>query len=171
MMFKKAIVFQPEYLGETPQHPLLDTAQTPFMIIGGAQPDRRKLIELYMTVFNANVRIRQTDDYTAEVIKLSENRAIAYRVGEIQELYDACEKSGTDYYTVREAVYGDDPRMKLWWSFVYPKKRGFNSKCIPKDIYAWVAWAKFNKYDAVITKAILERNKKWLKLNEKNKTH
>src|ERR1017187_5260112 len=25
MMFKKNIVFQPEYLGETPEHPLLDT--------------------------------------------------------------------------------------------------------------------------------------------------
>ena len=163
MMFKKKIVFQPEYLGETPNHPLLNTVETPFMIIGGDLPDRRKLIELYTTVFNANVRIRQTDDYTAEVIKLSENRAIAFRVAECQELYDVCEKSGTDYYTVREAVYGDDPRMKLWWSMIYPKNRGFNSKCIPKDVYAWNAWAKLNKYEAVITKAILERNKKWVK--------
>jgi UDP-glucose 6-dehydrogenase len=162
-MFKKHIVFQPEYLGETPNHPLLDTKQTPFLIIGGRPQDRRRLIELYTSVYNANVKIRQTDDYTAEVIKLTENRAIAFKVAQCQELYDVCEKSGTDYYTVREAVFGDDPRMNLWWSMIYPDKRGFNSKCIPKDIYAWKAWAEANKANASITKAILKRNKLWIK--------
>lgn len=162
MMFKKRIVFQPEYLGETPAHPLLSTKATPFIIIGGSQPDRRKLIELYTTVYNANVKIRQTDDYTAEVIKLTENRAIAFKVAQCQELYDACEKSGTDYYTVRDAVFGDDPRMDLWWSMIYPEKRGFNSKCIPKDVYAWCAWAENNKYKPDVTRAILKRNKKWI---------
>jgi UDP-glucose 6-dehydrogenase len=161
-MFRKHIVFQPEYLGDTPRHPLLNIKETPFMIIGGNPPDRRKLIELYTTVYNANIRIRQTDDYTAEVIKLTENRAIAFKVAEIQELYDACEKAGVDYYAVREAVYGDDPRMNLWWTMIYPEKRGFNSKCIPKDVFAWVAWAKYNKYEPQITNAILKRNKKWI---------
>ncbi len=170
MMFKKHIVFQPEYLGETPQHPLLDTKNTPFIIIGGKQPDRRKLIELYTEVYNANVKIRQTDDYTAEVIKLTENRSIAFKVAQCQELYDACEASGTDYYTVRDAVFGDDPRMELWWSFIYPEKRGFNSKCMPKDIYAWCAWAESNGMKPKITRTILKKNKEWLKLNKNVKS-
>jgi UDP-glucose 6-dehydrogenase len=98
----------------------------------------------------------------AEVIKLSENRAIGFKVAECQELYDACERNDVDYYTIRDAVYGDDPRMNLWWTFIYPNKRGFNSKCIPKDIYAWCAWAESAGYDPDITRAILERNKKWI---------
>src|SRR5258705_853140 len=163
MMFKNHIVFQPEYLGETPNHPLLNTSQTPFLIIGGKQPDRRKLIDLYTTVYNANVKIRQTDDYTAEVIKLTENRAITFKVAQCQELYDVCEKSGTDYYTVRDAVFGDDPRMNLWWTMVYPNKRGINSKCMPKDVYAWAAWAESNGYKPKITQAILKKNKEWIK--------
>jgi len=166
-IFKKRIVFQPEYLGETPDHPLLDPKGRKFIILGGDYEDNRKVIELYQEVYNANVNIRQVNDYTAEVIKLTENRSIAFRVAECQELYDACEASLVDYYTVREAVYGDDPRMNLWWTFVYPKARGFNSKCIPKDVYAWRAWAESSGIDPTVTKAILKQNKKWIKSNDK----
>lgn len=157
------ITFQPEYLGETPQHPLIDTAKTPFLVIGGHPVKRQELIELYQTVYNANVKIRQVTSTEAEIIKLSENRAIAFKVAECQELYDACRSAGIDYYTVRDAVYSDDPRFNLWWSFVFPDKRGFNSKCIPKDVYAWAAWAESVGYDPKITRALLEKNKEWIK--------
>lgn len=161
--YRKHIVMQPEYLGETPQHPLLDTKKTPFLIIGGEPEDRRKLIELYQTVYNANIKIRQATAYEAEVIKLSENRAIAFKVSECQELYDACEARGVDYYTIRDAVYGDDPRFNLWWTFIYPGKRGFNSKCIPKDVYAWRAWAESWDFKAEVTEAILKKNEEWIR--------
>jgi UDP-glucose 6-dehydrogenase len=161
--YHKHIVFQPEYLGETPQHPLLDQKASPFLIIGGKPEDRRKLIDLYTTVYNANIKIRQVTAIEAEIIKLSENRAIGFKVAECQELYDVCEKAGVDYYTIRDAVYGDDPRFNLWWTFIYLKKRGFNSKCIPKDIYAWCAWAESLDYKTELTRALLERNKKWIK--------
>jgi len=160
--FDKHIIMQPEYLGETPQHPLFDPKVRPFMILGGHSDDRRKLIDLYATVYNANITIRQVSLLEAEIIKLSENRAIAYKVAQCQELYDVCEKAGVDYYTIRDAVYSDDPRFNLWWTFVFPDKRGFNSKCIPKDVYAWCAWAESLGYDPEVTRAMLERNKKWI---------
>jgi len=158
----KNIVFQPEYLGETPQHPLLDTKETRFLIIGGYEGARRELINLYTQVYNANVRIRQMSLLEAEIVKLSENRAIAFKVAQCQELYDVCEKVGVDYYAIRDAVYGDDPRFNLWWSFIYADKRGFNSKCIPKDVYAWCAFAESFGYEPKITRAILEKNKEWI---------
>lgn len=160
--YGKNIVMQPEYLGETPAHPLLDVSQTKFMIIGGIPMNRRKLINLYQTVYNANTNIRQVPLLEAELIKLSENRAIAYKVAQCQELYDVCQKAGVDYYVIREAVYGDDPRFNLWWSFVYEDKRGFNSKCIPKDVYAWCAFAESLGYEPKITRALLEKNKEWI---------
>src|SRR3990167_8273624 len=167
--YGKRIVIQPEYLGETPAHQLLDEKSIPFVIIGGNPEDRRILIDLYAKVYNANVKIRQVTAYEAEVIKLSENRAIAFKVAQCQELYDVCEKAGIDYYTIRDAVYGDDPRFNLWWTFIYPEKRGFNSKCIPKDIYAWCAFAESLGYNPKITRGILEKNKEWIKSNEENK--
>jgi len=137
----KNICMQPEYLGETVNHPMIDPKGRQFMIIGGDPENRRKLIDLYTKAYNANVTIRQVENYEAEVIKLTENRAIAYKVAQCQELYDACIRNGVDYYTIRDAVYGDDPRFNLWWTFVYPEARGFKSKCIPKDVYAWNEWA------------------------------
>lgn len=150
----KRIVTQPEFLGESIAHPLLDQGERPFMVLGGDPPDRRKVIEAYQGVYNANINIRQVTNKEAEVIKLSENRAIAFKVAQAQELYDACESSGVDYYTIRDAVYGDDPRFNLWFTFIYPKARGFNSKCIPKDVYAWATWAK----DSELTNALLKYN-------------
>lgn len=161
--YNKRIVMQPEYLGETVAHPLFNEAERKFLIIGGKPHDRYTLINLYQSVYNANISIRQVTALQAEIIKLTENRAIAFKVSQCQELYDVCEKAGVDYYTIREAVYGDDPRFNLWWTFVYPDNRGFNSKCIPKDVYAWCSWAESLGYKPKITRAILDKNKQWLK--------
>lgn len=160
--YKCRIIMQPEYLGETPSHPMLDPKTRPFLIIGGSKDNRQELIELYQTVYNANISIRQVSNLEAEIIKLSENRAIAFKVAQCQELYDICNKCEVDYYTIRDAVYGDDPRFNLWWTFVFPDKRGFNSKCIPKDVYAFSAWAEKLNYNPKITKAILDKNEEWI---------
>lgn len=160
--YKKGICMQPEYLGETVNHPMTDQKSRPFIIIGGRPENRRKVIELYQKAYNANVSIRQVSNYEAEIIKLSENRAIAFKVAQCQELYDVCEKAGIDYYTIRDAVYGDDPRFNLWWTFVYPDKRGFNSKCIPKDVYGWAAWAESLGYNPELTNKLLDINEKYI---------
>jgi|SRR3990167_2464770 len=159
--YNKNIVMQPEYLGESPAHPMLDPKTRQFLIIGGKPKDRKVLIDLYTTVYNANINIRQVSLLEAEIIKLTENRAISFKVAQCQELYDVCEEAGVDYYTVRDAVYGDDPRFNLWWTFIYPDRRGMNSKCIPKDVYAWCAFAESFGYEPKITRAILEKNKEW----------
>jgi len=160
--YGRRIVHQPEYLGETVAHPFADMKARPFLVIGGEAKDRRALINLYATVYNANVTIRQLSNLEAEVVKLSENRAIAFKVAQCQELYDACEAAGVDYYAIREVVYGDDPRFTLWFSFVYPDKRGMQSKCIPKDVLAWKSWAESVGASASITREILRRNREWV---------
>ena len=156
--YNKRICVQPEYLGETPNHPMLSMNTRQFIVLGGDPADRRKVIECYTQVYNANVTIRQVSNREAEIIKLTENRAIFWKVIQCQELYDACEADGTDYYTIRDAVYGDDPRMNLWFTFVFPDKRGCDSKCIPKDIYAWNAWCESVGYNATATQHLLDYN-------------
>jgi len=158
----KNIVMQPEYLGETVNHPMSDQKARPFIIIGGLPEHTRKVIELYQLTYNANVTIRQTTAYEAEIIKMTENRAIAFKVAQCQELYDVCEKAGVDYYIIRDAVYGDDPRFNLWWTFIYADKRGFQSKCIPKDIYGWASWAESVGYIPELTRKMLEINEVYL---------
>lgn len=158
-LYDKNIVFQPEYLGETPSHPLLDTKQTQFLIIGGQPTWRRKLIDLYTTVYNANVTIRQVMSLEAEIIKLSENRAIAFKVMQCQELYRVCEAAGINYYTIRDAVYGDDPRFNLWFSFIFKDNLGFqSSKCLKKDVPAFCAWARSVGMTAEITEKLVRES-------------
>lgn len=158
----KNIVFSPEYLGESVNHPLNNQKERPFVILGGTPENRAKVIELYQTVYNANTTFREVTAYEAEVIKLSENRAIAFKVAQCQELYDVCEKAGLNYNTIREAVYSDDPRFNLWWTFVIPSKRGFNSKCIPKDVYGWASWAESVGYTPELTNKLLEVNDRYI---------
>ena len=158
----KNICFMPEYLGESVSHPLIDDKASRFLIIGGRPENRRKVIELFQGVYNANIKIRQVTNLEAEIIKLSENRAIAFKVAQAQELYDVCQRAGVDYYTIREAVYSDDPRFNLWFTFIYPERRGMDSKCLPKDVYAWATWAESLGYDPKITNALLEKNEQWL---------
>lgn len=161
----KNIVFQPEYLGESVAHPLFEENKRRFLILGGRPENRRKAIELYQQVYNADISIRQVTNYEAEVIKLSENRAIMFKVAQCQELYDVCQAHGVDYYTVRDAVYGDDPRFNMLWTFIYPEKRGANSKCIPKDVYGWAAWAESAGFDPELTKQLLKINDKLINSN------
>lgn len=160
--FGCTLLHQPEYLGETPNHPLLNQKANQFMIIGGRPSARRVLINLYATVYNASIKIRQVTLLESEFIKLSENRAIAFKMMQCQELYDVCEKAGIDYYTVREAVYGDDPRFNRWFTFVYPDKRGFNnSKCLRKDVPAWATYAESVSAEANLTQALIEQSNRY----------
>ena len=156
--YNKRIVVQPEYFGESTNHPFADGKQPPFMILGGEPEDIRAVINVYSSVYNASIKIRQVTALEAEVIKLSENRAIFYKLMQVQELYGACEAAGVDYYTIRDAVYGDDPRFDLWWTFVYPNRRAAKSKCLPKDIYAWASWAATHGADVSATQALLTFN-------------
>lgn len=156
------MVMMPEYIGETVAHPLFDENKTKFFVMGGAPEYRRKVIELYQTVYNAATTFRQVSALEAEIVKLSENRAIAFKMMQCQELYDVCEKAGVDYYSVREAVYGDDPRFNLLWTFIFPDKRGFNnSKCLQKDVPAWCAWAEFVGIDPILTKTLVNKSNEY----------
>jgi UDP-glucose 6-dehydrogenase len=160
--YKKRIIHQPEYLGETPAHPLLDSKKAPFIIIGGDKKDLKGLIDLYATVYNANLKIRQVTRLESEVIKLTENRAISFKMMQIQELYDICQKAGLNFYTIRDAVYSDDPRFNLWFSFVFPDKRGFNSsKCLRKDVPAFCYWAESLGYKPKLTQALVTRSNEY----------
>lgn len=160
--YGKRIIHQPEYLGETPNHPLLNQKKNEFIIIGGDPDDLKVLIDLYTTTYNASLKIRQVTRLESEFIKLTENRAIAFKVMQCQELYDACEDLGINYYTVRDAVYGDDPRFNLWFTFIYPDKRGFNnSKCLRKDVPAWAGYVERKKGKADLTRALIKRSNEY----------
>ncbi len=155
--FKGEIVFQPEYIGETTAHPLLNESMTPFMVLGGREKGRMLAIEVYKTVYNASVKIHQMRALEAEIVKYMENTSIGTTVIFANEFYNICQAFGADYNAVREG-YLADPRMSRFFTFVYPEKRGFEGKCLPKDINAIVKAAEKVGYRPEFIADLLKSN-------------
>ena len=65
----KPIVFQPEYVGETVQHPLLDVSKRSFIILGGRRAECVAVSEIYQQYYHSEVQFHFTDAVTAEVAK------------------------------------------------------------------------------------------------------
>ena len=154
--YKKNIVFQPEYIGETVAHPY-DEKQIPFIILGGDLEDCKKAVRLYQTVYNANIRIHFVTCKEAEIIKYMENSAIGTKVTFCNEFYNICKAFGADYHMVREGFLMDN-RMARDFTFVYPDNQGFDGKCLPKDLNAIVKASEGAGYTPLFIKDVLKNN-------------
>lgn len=155
----KHIVFQPEYIGETAAHPLLNESERTFLIFGGSQEGCGKAVEFYQHVYNASVKILCLTPLEAEIAKYMENCSIANTVTLANEFYNICKTFGVPYDMVREAFLLD-PRMSRYFTFVFPDNRGFGGKCLPKDLNAIAAASKQAGYKAEFIEGILKNNKR-----------
>jgi len=154
----KDILFTPEYFGETSNHPLNDFNNRSFFVIGGEQPIRRRLIELFRDIFQAHVEFHQMDSTSAEIVKYMENSALATRVILCEEFYKICEAFGVDYYQVREGWLAD-PRNTRGHTF--PGKGGepgFGGKCFPKDVSAIIKASEIAGHEPKFLKAMFDYN-------------
>ena len=70
----KRIVFQPEYYGETVEHPFASLQNRDWLTLGGKKDDVEYVIKAYQKVHNTEIRIVITDSKTAELAKYMENR-------------------------------------------------------------------------------------------------
>ena len=130
----KKVVFQPEYgPAETPDHPFNDLRNVRWVILGGARSDTVAVADLYKTTFNADIAIHQTDARTAELTKLMENSFLATKVTFCNEFYDIATNLDVDYNELRE-LWLLDPRIGRSHTFVFPERRGFGGRCLPKDV-------------------------------------
>jgi UDPglucose 6-dehydrogenase len=135
--YNKHVVFQPEYLGETPAHVFGVMAEREFIVLGGTPEDTRAAADFYKHYYNAYVHMHFCDAVTAEVCKYMENAFYAVKVTFVNEFYDIAKAHGVDYNVLREAWLADT-RISRDHTFVYPDARGFSGKCLPKDCNAIV---------------------------------
>ena len=136
----KNIIFQPEYYGETKNHPFENPHNRSWITLGGAPGLTAKVAELYQTVFTAELIINQIDSGTAELAKYMENAFYATKVTFCNEFYEIAKAMGLDYNRVRE-TWLLDPRISRDHTFVYPDNRGYGGACLPKDLSAIVVQA------------------------------
>jgi UDPglucose 6-dehydrogenase len=167
--YNKNIVFSPEFAGEskywTPNGFTTDVKQTPFFIFGTENKELGyKLIELYMPITGPSKTYRVTDSISAEITKYVENTYFAMKVAFVNEIYDLCEKSGTNWNEVRD-LWLLDPRTNKSHTSVFINERGFGGKCLPKDTKAMVGYGDKIGVDLSILKTVLRSNENQLKKN------
>jgi UDPglucose 6-dehydrogenase len=156
-MTGKRIIFQPEYIGETVAHPLLDHQAQGFSILGGPIEDTSAVADLYKRHFHACHRFYLTTALTAELAKYMENAFYATKVTFCNEFFDIAHAFGVDYNELREAWLAD-PRISRDHTFVYPDDRGFGGKCLPKDTTAIIAAAAEQGCLTPLLRAVMAAN-------------
>jgi len=163
--YNRQIVFQPEYLGETPAHMFGNMAERTFVVLGGTVEAVSRAADFYKHYYNAMVHFYFCDAITAEVAKYMENSFYAVKVTFVNEFYDIAKAHGVDYNTLRE-IWLADTRISRDHTFVYPDSRGFSGKCLPKDVNAIVKSCEDRGYCPKYLKATLAVNDEFLALNE-----
>ncbi len=155
--YDRHIVFQPEYLGETAAHPFEDMTRRQFLVLGGTPDDVARVADVYNKVHYSDVQYFFTDAKTAEVAKYMENCFYAAKVTFCNEFFGLARALGVEYNELRE-MWLADPRISRDHTFVYPDKRGFDGKCLPKDLAAMISSGEAAGYEPQFLRAIREVN-------------
>lgn len=166
--YKKHIVFQPEYLGETVAHIFGNMAEREFLVLGGRPEDVSAAADFYKHFYNSYVHMFFSDATTAEVCKYMENAFYAMKVTFVNEFYDIAKAHGVDFNLLRE-LWLADTRISRDHTFVYPDNRGFSGKCLPKDCNAIVQSSRARGYEPEFMTACLKINDKFQALNKEDR--
>lgn len=163
--FEDRLAFSPEYIGEggypVPHwegvpHPT-DMKLHRTFIFGGKPTTIERILPFFTKVRGPFAEYRITDPTTAELTKYMENAWIATKVTFCNELYDIARVHGVSYDELRE-LWLTDGRVGRSHTLVYPDKRGFEGKCIPKDTNALYLAAKHQGYTANLLRSVLATN-------------
>lgn len=154
----KAIVFQPEYLGETPAHPCAGAGPPPFIVLGGPISETSPVADFYKPRVGAATRFHFCDARTAELAKYMENAFFATKVTFVNEFRRIAAALGVDYNRLRE-VWLADERISPDHTDAYPDAPGFSGKCLPKDLAAIIACAEAAGAEPALLKAVQKTNR------------
>jgi len=164
--YRKNLVFQPEYLGETPAHVFGNMAERAFIVLGGTVENTSRAADFYKHYYNSMVHFYFCDAVTAEVCKYMENAFYAVKVTFMNEFYEIARAHGVDFNMLRE-VWLADTRISRDHTFVYADARGFSGKCLPKDCNAIVQSSLRHGYTPKLMQACLAMNEEFLALNRR----
>ena len=153
---KLNIIFSPEFLTERTAK--LDMITQARIILGGKKDLTSKCKKLFEERF-MNKTIIETDSTTAEFVKYMNNTFFASKVSIMNEFYRLAKKIGVDW---NSALYGFVTDHRIGDSHLNVPgpdgKLGFGGACFPKDINAFISFAKQNKINMNILEAAWKTN-------------
>lgn len=165
----KKICFSPKYIGESAyNNPIHKTMKhTPFLIIGGPKEERNYLFSCFEIILGPHVTYYGCEALDAEIIKYMENSFLAAKVTFVNEFYEIAKVYGANWYAIREGWLLDE-RIGRAFSSVFNGKRGFDGKCLPKDVNAIIEAANTKDYSADFLKEVLRSNDRFIEMNNPN---
>lgn len=148
-LFKRRIIFSPEYYGGTPH---CNNFQFNYTILGGEKEDCAYVQQVLQNCYDARHSFRITDSTTAELAKYMENAWLATKVSFCTQFAQLAIKFGSHYEDLRE-LFILDPRVNPSHTYVYDDHPYWSSHCLDKDV---PAIAEFG--DAELLKAVIKFN-------------
>ena len=150
------IIFSPEFLTERTAK--LDILTQTRIILGGNKNLTTEVREIYNIRFK-NKTVIETDSLTAEYIKYMNNTFFASKVSIMNEFYRLAKHLGVDWET---ALYGFVSDQRIGDSHLNVPgpdgKLGFGGTCFPKDINAFISFAKKNNVNMNVLEAAWKTN-------------
>ncbi|MBI4091095.1 MAG: UDP-glucose/GDP-mannose dehydrogenase family protein [Candidatus Komeilibacteria bacterium] len=150
------MMFSPEFLTEkTATH---DFSHPTRQIVGYTEVSRDvapKVLDLLPPApYRATMRAAE-----AEMIKYMNNVFYALKVTYANQLYDLCEAMGIDYNLVVEGATSSEPMMgQNHWDVMFGGYRGYDGKCLPKDVRALIQFGTEHHIDISLLEKIEELN-------------
>ena len=150
------IIFSPEFLTERTAK--LDILTQTRIILGGDKNLTSKVRKIYDIRFK-NKTVIETDSLTAEYIKYMNNTFFASKVSIMNEFYRLAMHLGVNWET---ALYGFVSDQRIGDSHLNVPgpdgKLGFGGTCFPKDINAFISFAKKNNVNMNVLEAAWKTN-------------
>jgi len=150
------IIFSPEFLTEKSAR--LDFINQDRVVFGGDKLHTAKVSELFNERFKY-CHIIQTDYKTAEMIKYFGNVFFTVKVSFANEMKQICDTIGADWDIALEGFVADGRVGDSHLNVPGPDGRlGFGGSCFPKDINAFMSFAKSVGVDINTIKGAWETN-------------
>ncbi len=130
--YNKNIIFSPEFCSNTNFG-----SENNFVILGGDDYSCHKVRQLYELNKKSDFTIYQCSSVEAEIIKYMENCFLATKVIFCNQFKDIADLYGVDYSKIRDGLVLDE-RIGKSHTFVFDNYRGYDSKCLNKDIPSFI---------------------------------
>jgi UDPglucose 6-dehydrogenase len=151
----RPVCHAPEFMHERQGGAWAESADVPFLILGGTPEARDYFLPLLAEFFP---KIHECDAVTAELAKYVINLHLATRVTFINEMDAICRAVGADWEDVRQAWLCDPRITPEYTGGIAEFGPGFGGRCWPKDLAALIHAARGAGYEPGFLEAVQEAN-------------
>lgn len=138
---KKTILFNPEFLRA--RTAVKDFLRPERQIVGFANERGRLVAPRVLGILPKAPYVKIIKAKEAEMIKYFSNTYLATRVVFANQIYDLCEKlGGISYEVVKDGLVHDKRIGDSHFDIFHDGYRGYSGGCFPKDVKAFLAFAK-----------------------------